>query len=164
MSREVSQRGHIPERPGEPGYGRQRLYPGRADNVRGTPGYGPPGYGPPNHQGGRPPGTMRRYAGPHRPGGQRNQGASQRSDGPAPIGQPQRVRPPKRKVRFRRTRRFFRRPAVRICSAIIAIFLVVVLFSAGQAAFKNNGQGFSANLAEWARDHYLGPVVTFGEW
>ena len=22
----------------------------------------------------------------------------------------------------------------------------------------------SANLAEWARDHYLGPVVTFGEW
>ena len=38
------------------------------------------------------------------------------------------------------------------------------MFSAGQAAFKNNGQGLSANLAEWARDHYLGPVVTFGEW
>ena len=38
------------------------------------------------------------------------------------------------------------------------------MFSAGQAAFKNNGQGVSANLAEWARDHYLGPVVTFGEW
>ena len=35
---------------------------------------------------------------------------------------------------------------------------------AGQAAFRNNGQGLSANLAEWARDHYLGPVVTFGEW
>ena len=38
------------------------------------------------------------------------------------------------------------------------------MFSAGQAAFQNNGQGVSANLAEWARDHYLGPVVTFGEW
>jgi hypothetical protein len=47
---------------------------------------------------------------------------------------------------------------------VVALFLVVVMFSAGQAAFKNNGQGLSANLAEWARDHGLGPVVTFGEW
>jgi hypothetical protein len=38
------------------------------------------------------------------------------------------------------------------------------MFSAGQAAFKNNGQGLTANLAEWARGHYLGPLVTFGEW
>ena len=44
------------------------------------------------------------------------------------------------------------------------LFLVWVAFSAGQAAFKNNGQSKAANLAEWARDHYLGPVVTFGEW
>ena len=49
-------------------------------------------------------------------------------------------------------------------SAVIALFLLVTMFSAGQAAFKNNGQGMTANLAEWARDHYLGPVVTFGEW
>ena len=55
-------------------------------------------------------------------------------------------------------------PAVRIASALVAVFLVFVMFSAGQAAFRNNGQGLSANLAEWARDHYLGPVVTFGEW
>jgi hypothetical protein len=72
--------------------------------------------------------------------------------------------PPARKVRFRRTRRFFRRRSVRIGSAVIALFLLFVMFSAGQAAFRNNGQGVSANLAEWARDHYLGPVVTFGEW
>ena len=72
--------------------------------------------------------------------------------------------PPTRKVRFRRTRRLFRRGSVRIASAIVALFLIVVMFSAGQAAFKNNGQGVAANLAEWARDHYLGPVVTFGEW
>jgi len=38
------------------------------------------------------------------------------------------------------------------------------MFSVGQAATKNNGQGLSANLAEWARDHDLGPIVTFGEW
>ena len=65
---------------------------------------------------------------------------------------------------MRRTRRFFRRRPVRVASAVIAVFLVFVMFSAGQAAFRNNGQGFTANLAEWARDHYLGPVVTFGEW
>jgi hypothetical protein len=70
----------------------------------------------------------------------------------------------KRKVRFRRTRRFFRRPVVRALSVVVGLFLVVVLFSAGQATFRNNGQGASANLAEWARDHGLGPVVTFGEW
>ena len=72
--------------------------------------------------------------------------------------------PRARKVRLRRTRRFFRRRSVRIASAVVGVFLVFVLFSAGQAAFRNNGQGVSANLAEWARDHYLGPVVTFGEW
>ena len=38
------------------------------------------------------------------------------------------------------------------------------MFSVGQATFKNNGQGVAANVAEWARDHGLGPVVTFGEW
>jgi hypothetical protein len=72
--------------------------------------------------------------------------------------------PGQRRVRFRRLRRFARRPTVRVIGALLAVFLVWVMFSAGQAAFKNNGQGFSANLAEWARDHYLGPIVTFGEW
>jgi hypothetical protein len=79
-----------------------------------------------------------------------------RGDGPRGPGQ--------RKVRFRRLRRFARRPVVRVIGAILAVFLAFVMFSAGQAAFRSNGQGFSANLAEWARDHYLGPVVTFGEW
>ena len=71
---------------------------------------------------------------------------------------------PARKARFRRTRRLFRRRSVRVVSAVVALCLVWLTFSVGQAAFKNNGQGLSANLAEWARDHYLGPVVTFGEW
>jgi hypothetical protein len=68
------------------------------------------------------------------------------------------------KVRLRRTRRFFRRPTVRVVSALIGVFVIWVAVSAGQATFQNNGQGAAANLAEWARNHYLGPVVTFGEW
>jgi len=93
---------------------------------------------------------------------QRYQG--QGHGGPALPGQPALDAPAARKVRFRRTRGFFRRRVVRVLSAVVALFLVVVMFSAGQAAFKSNGQGLGANLAEWARDHYLGPVVTFGEW
>jgi hypothetical protein len=91
------------------------------------------------------------YGGPGRPGR-------------PPSGRPARDLPPGRKVRFRRTRRLFRRTSVRVISAVVALFLLLAMFSAGQAAFKNNGQGMAANLAEWARDHYLGPVVTFGEW
>src|SRR3984885_15601955 len=68
------------------------------------------------------------------------------------------------KVRFRRTRRFFRRPTVRVVSALIGVFVIWVAVSAGQATFQNNGQGDAANLAEWARNHHLGPIVTFGEW
>jgi hypothetical protein len=87
------------------------------------------------------------------------------SHGPRPQGSPaHRRRPPTRKVRFRRTRRFFRRRTVRVVSALIGVFVVWIAFSAGQATFQNNGQGAAANLAEWARDHYLGPLVTFGEW
>jgi Phosphodiester glycosidase len=89
----------------------------------------------------------------------------------AGASQPDQVPPDSRaapdgpaKVRFRRTRRFFRRPTVRVVSALIGVFVIWVAVSAGQATFQNNGQGAAANLAEWARNHYLGPVVTFGEW
>jgi len=89
-------------------------------------------------------------------------------DGPPYRGQGHRreaaAGAPGRRKHFRRLRRFARRPSVRVVAAIFVVFLIWVTFSAGQAAFKNNGQGFTANLAEWARDHYLGPVVTFGEW
>ena len=62
------------------------------------------------------------------------------------------------KVRLRRTRRFFRRPTVRVVSALIGVFVIWVGFSAGQAAFQNNGQGAAANLAEWARHHSWAPL------
>ena len=66
--------------------------------------------------------------------------------------------------RRRRLRRFFRRPTVRVIAALLSAFLLWVCFSMGQA-LASPGQGStSSKLAEWARDHYLGPVVTFGEW
>ena len=80
------------------------------------------------------------------------------------LGSRGRTSPPARKVSLPPHAQAFRLRSVRIASALVGLFLVFVMFSAGQAAFQNNGQGVSANLAEWARDHYLGPVVTFGEW
>ncbi len=80
----------------------------------------------------------------------------QRGDGPGA--------PRHRKMRFRRLRRFARRPTVRVIGALIGVFFIWVSFSVGQALTANNGLTLSGKLAEWARDHYLGPVVTFGEW
>ena len=70
----------------------------------------------------------------------------------------------RRKVRFRRTRRLVRRPTVRVILALIAVFCCWLAFSIGQALTAPGGGTMSSKLAEWARDHYLGPVVTFGEW
>ena len=123
------------------------------------------GNGDPRDYGdGRVQGNMRRYEDPQRFDEERYQVPGQGPGGPALPGEPEQDAPAPRKVRFRRTRRAFRLRSVRAISAVVVLFLVWVMFSAGQAAFQNNGQGVSANLAEWARDHYLGPVVTFGEW
>jgi Phosphodiester glycosidase len=63
-----------------------------------------------------------------------------------------------------RIRRFFRLRTVRVILVLIAVFCCWVAFSVGQALTAPGGGSTSAKLAEWARDHYLGPVVTFGEW
>jgi hypothetical protein len=47
---------------------------------------------------------------------------------------------------------------------LVATFLVIVAWSVGNALTVPGGGTVSDRLAEWARDHYLGPVVTFGEW
>src|ERR1700727_2008102 len=52
----------------------------------------------------------------------------------------------------------------RIIGALLATFLLVVVWSVGHALTVPGGGSVSERLAEWARDHYLGPVVTFGEW
>ena len=48
--------------------------------------------------------------------------------------------------------------------AIIAVSCCWLAFSIGQALTAPGGGSLSSKLAEWARDHHLGPVVTFGEW
>jgi phosphodiester glycosidase len=63
-----------------------------------------------------------------------------------------------------RVRRLLRLRTVRVILALFAALCVWVAFSVGQVLTGPGGGSVSSKLAEWARDHYLGPVVTFGEW
>jgi Phosphodiester glycosidase len=79
--------------------------------------------------------------------------------GPA-GGQPAGRKPPGRQPRRRlRTRRWFQ-----VTVGLLLVFLVWLAWSVGHALTMPGGGTVSERLAEWARDHYLGPVVTFGEW
>jgi hypothetical protein len=53
---------------------------------------------------------------------------------------------------------------VRVILVLILVFCCWVAFSVGQALTAPGGGSTSSKLAEWARDHHLGPLVTFGEW
>jgi hypothetical protein len=44
------------------------------------------------------------------------------------------------------------------------VILLPTAWSVGHAMTMPGGGSMSERLAEWARDHYLGPVVTLGEW
>jgi hypothetical protein len=68
------------------------------------------------------------------------------------------------KARKGRIRRLLRRPTVRVILVLIAALCCWLAFSIGQALTAPGGGSLSSKLSEWARDHYLGPVVTFGEW
>jgi hypothetical protein len=48
--------------------------------------------------------------------------------------------------------------------ALLVAFVIWLGWSVGHALTNPGGGTVSERLAEWARDHYLGPVVTFGEW
>jgi hypothetical protein len=61
-------------------------------------------------------------------------------------------------------RRFWAHRTVQAVTVGLAVLLCWAGFSIGQALTAPGNTGASARLAEWARDHYLGPVVTFGEW
>lgn len=47
---------------------------------------------------------------------------------------------------------------------MLVVFLLIVGWSVGNALTVPGGGSISTRLAEWARDHYLGALVTFGEW
>ena len=70
----------------------------------------------------------------------------------------------RRRRRKGRIRRLARHPVVRVLAALALAGFCWLSFSVGQALTAPDGGSVSARLAEWARDHYLGPVVTFGEW
>ena len=48
--------------------------------------------------------------------------------------------------------------------ALLLAFVIWLGWSVGHALTYPGGGTTSERLAEWARDHYLGPLVTFGEW
>ena len=68
----------------------------------------------------------------------------------------------RRQARKRRPLR--QRPVVCTVLAVLAVFLFLVSWSVGNALTVPGGGTLSERLAEWARDHDLGPLVTFGEW
>lgn len=57
------------------------------------------------------------------------------------------------------------RPAwFRVAAGLLTVFVFAVSWSVGHALTMPSGGTVAERLAEWARDHYLGPVVTLGEW
>ncbi len=53
---------------------------------------------------------------------------------------------------------------LRACAGGLAVFVLLTGFSIGNALTVPGGGPISQRMAEWARNHYLGPVVTFSEW
>lgn len=49
-------------------------------------------------------------------------------------------------------------------AAALAVLILVTGWSLGHALTAPGGGTVSERVAEWARNHYLGPLVTFGEW
>ena len=66
--------------------------------------------------------------------------------------------------RPRLLRRLLSHRSVQVVLVALIIFLGWVGWSVGQALTAPGNGTISTRLAEWARDHYLGPVVTLGEW
>jgi hypothetical protein len=85
-------------------------------------------------------------------------------DGGPPVDEPPRRGRKSGGGKPGRFRRMFRRPTVRVILALLLVCCCWLAFSIGQALTAPSGGTLASKLSEWARDHYLGPVVTFGEW
>ncbi|MGH3410116.1 MAG: hypothetical protein ACRDRJ_47610, partial [Streptosporangiaceae bacterium] len=64
----------------------------------------------------------------------------------------------------RRRRRLRDRRSVQVIAVLLAALLIWLAWSVGTALTTPGGGSLAQRLAEWARGHGLGPVVTFGEW
>jgi hypothetical protein len=56
------------------------------------------------------------------------------------------------------------RLVLRVALGLVSAFVIVTGWSIGHALTVPGGGTFAERIAEWARDHDLGPLVTFGEW
>ncbi|MEY9849669.1 hypothetical protein ABH940_006779 [Streptacidiphilus sp. BW17] len=65
--------------------------------------------------------------------------------------------------RFRRIRRLLGLRTTRVVLALIAVVFVWLCWSVGQALTAPGDDSVAARIAEWGRDHHLGPLVTFLE-
>jgi hypothetical protein len=76
--------------------------------------------------------------------------------------------PPRHHRRRKRRRNWAphlpRRRWSRITATALIVVLIPISWSIGHALTMPGGGTMSERLAEWARDHYLGPLVTLGEW
>ena len=101
-------------------------------------------------------------------GGRRGATAAAAPAGPDETGRGSRHRHGKRgkagKQRRHLLRRLVSHRSVQAVLLALVIFLGWVGWSIGQAMTAPGNGSVSTRLAEWARDHYLGPVVTLGEW
>ena len=70
----------------------------------------------------------------------------------------------RRRRLVRRALRLLPRPVRYVLAAALTASVLVVGWSVGHALTEPGGGTFSERIAEWARDHYLGPLVTLGEW
>jgi hypothetical protein len=73
--------------------------------------------------------------------------------------------PPRRSSKRRQERRRLRdRRGMRIVLGVAVVVFCWFAWSMGHALTAASGGTVANRLAEWARDHYLGPLVTLGEW
>lgn len=80
---------------------------------------------------------------------------------PVAPGRPTQLTP-RGPTRYRPKRRA--RPVLRVVLALVTTFVFVTGWSLGHALTAAGGGTAAERVAEWARNHYLGPLVTFGEW
>src|SRR5712691_2990056 len=71
-----------------------------------------------------------------------------------------RLRPPRRDGRLRR---LLRHRVTRVVLALVGVFLCWTVWSMSEALTVPGTDNVASRVAEWARNHYLGPLVTLAE-
>ncbi len=158
--------------PGAPdGHGQAGYYQGTSYDGGGSADYGQDARyqgGPADHdQGNRYQGVPADHGQDHYQGGRGDDGPDGQhpgDDGPRTPHRHNKRGQADKPRRPRLLRRLLSHRSVQVVLVALIIFLGWVGWSVGQALMAPGNGTVSTRLAEWARDHYLGPVVTLGEW